>query len=283
MFVFSIINISVSQNISDEFKIYDTKNNQETTIAEISKAFANADVLFFGELHNDSIAHVLQIAILDSLIDNYKNIALSLEALSDDKQIILNKYLNGSLTADDFEKDAHVWMPYYHSYKPLIKISKDFGIPVIAANVPNYYVSLVQENGMNVLDSLNDSAKSFLPPIPYYIPKGAYYEKFSNAMKFHVYMNDSLFESHCLYDATMAYNISRFWKVHPTFKIFQIIGNFHIDDYLGIVEQLRRYANMKFLTISCFYDENFKNPNWNEYKNLADFIIITNPKIKRSF
>ena len=107
--------------------------------------------MFFGELHNDSIAHVPQIALLDSLRNNYKNIALSLEALSDDKQNILNNYLNDSLSADDFEKDAQVWMPYYHSYKSLIKICKAHGIPVIAANVPNYYVSLVSKNGMNVL------------------------------------------------------------------------------------------------------------------------------------
>ena len=54
-----------------------------------------ADVLFFGELHNDSIAHLLQASLLDSLIKSYKNVALSLEALSDDYEVILNEYLKG--------------------------------------------------------------------------------------------------------------------------------------------------------------------------------------------
>ncbi len=281
-FIF-ILNKSKSQNVYNDFKIYDTKKKQEITIAEISKAMADADVLYFGELHNDSIAHLLQIILLDSLINNYKNVALSLEALSDNYQIILNEYLDSFLSENDFEKKANVWMPYYHSYKPLIKICKQYGLPVIAANVPDCYVSLVRENGMSVLNNLNDSAKSFLPPLPYYIPKGVYYEKFANSMKFKVDMNDSLFEAHCLYDATIAFNIYKFWKTHQAFKIFQIIGNFHINDYLGTIEQLRRFGNMKFITISCLYDESFKSPDWNAYKSLADFVIVTNPNINRTF
>jgi len=100
---------------------------------------------------------------------------------------------------------------------------------------------------------------------------------------FHVYMNDSLFQSHCLYDATMAYNIYKFRASHPKYKVFQIIGSFHIDNYLGTIEQFRRLGSTKILTISSFYNDGFDKPNWNEYDNIADFIIITDPKIKRTF
>src|SRR4051794_33484603 len=89
-------NKSKGQSINNCFRIYDTKKNQETTINEITKAMANTDVLYFGELHNDSIAHLLQVSLLDSLINNYTNVALSLGALSDDNQVILNEYLKDS-------------------------------------------------------------------------------------------------------------------------------------------------------------------------------------------
>ena len=274
---------SKCQSINAYFKVYDTKKKQEISMNDIAKAMANADVLFFGELHNDSIAHLLQGALLDSLIKDYKNITLSLEALSDDYQVILNEYLKGFLPESNFEKLANIWMPYYHSYKPLINMSKQCNLPVLAANVPDRYVSLVSERGMTILDSLDENAKLLLPSLPYYIPKGAYYEKFANSMKRHVYMNDYLFQSHCLYDATIAFNIFRFWKSHPADKIFQVIGNFHIDDFLGTIEQIHRLGNIKCLTISCFYDNSFTNPVWDKYKKLADFIIVTDPNVKRTF
>ncbi|MEX6690858.1 ChaN family lipoprotein [Danxiaibacter flavus] len=286
LFLFSLMlsfNQARSQSTDNYFKIYDTKNSKEITINEIAGKMNSADVLFFGEIHNDSVAHILEAALLDRLIKAYKNIVLSLEALSDDYQTILNEYLEDFLSEQDFERLANVWMPYYHSYKPLIKISKLHKLPVIAANVPKRYVSLVSERGMEVLDSLDVEAKSFLPPLPYYISKGKYYEKFAEAMKFHVYMSDSLFQSHCLYDATIAYNIYKFWKSHPTYKIFQIIGSFHVDERMGTIEQIKRLGNIKFLTISCLYDDTFKKPNWNEYKNLADFIIVTDRTLKRTF
>jgi uncharacterized iron-regulated protein len=284
LFLTLSINQLKSQSLNDHFKIYDVKNKKEITINEVKNAMANIDVLFFGELHNDSIAHVLQIYLLDSLINTYKNIALSLEELSDDHQVVLNEYLKGFLSEEDFERLTDVWMPSYHSYKPLIQISKHNNLPVIAANVPDRYVTLVAKRGINILDSLDDDAKSFLPPLPYYVPKGGdYYKRFANAMKFHVYMNDSLFQSHCLCDATIAYNLYKFRKSHPNYKIFQIIGNFHIDDYLGTIEQIRRLGNIKFLTVSCFYDDSFKNPDWNKYKTLSDFVIITDPGIKKTF
>ena len=272
-----------SQSINEYFKVYDTRKRQEISLSDITKEMKNADVLFFGELHNDSVAHLLQGALLDSLIKNYKNVVLSLEALSDDYQIILNEYLKDFLSESNFENLANVWMPYYHSYKPLIKMSKHYSLPVLAANVPDRYVSLVSERGMAILDSLDGNAKLLLPRLPYYIPKGAYYDKFANSMKGHVYMNDYLFQSHCLYDATIAFNIYTFWKRHPTDKIFQVIGNFHVNDHLGTIEQIQRLGNIKYLTISCFYDDSFTNPVWDEYKKLADFIIITDPNIKRTF
>lgn len=72
---------------------------------------------------------------------------------------------------------------------------------------------------------------------------------------------------------TTAFNIYKFLLIHSAFNIFQIIGNFHKNDYLGIIDQLRRFWNIKFLIISCFYDEGFKSPDWNEYKNLTDLKI----------
>ena len=217
------------------------------------------------------------------LISKYNKVILSLEQLSDDKQYVLNDYLKGNLTEEKFEQLANVWMPSHHSYQPLIDIAKQNNLPVIAADAPNRFVELVSNRGMNALDSLDEKSKSLLPPLPYFINKEAYYNEYVNAYKNTSTISDSGYQSFCLRDATMAYNIYKFWKGNPSYKIIHIVGNFHIENNLGTIEQFQHLSNAGFLTISCFYNDDFKKPKWNKYKGFSDFVIVTDPDIKRSY
>lgn len=282
LILIGFINQLFGQNVNQHYKIFDTKNKKEATINEIANAVRNTDVLFFGEIHNDSIAHIIQDSLYRILINKYKNIALSLEQLSDDKQDILNDYLNDSLTEEKFEQLAEVWMPSHHSYQPLINIAKQNNLPVIAANAPNRFIELVSEKGMNALDSLDEKSKSLLPPLPYHVIKGIYYDNYVSSIKFHTYVTETAYESFCLYDATMAYNIYKFWESNPSYKILHIVGDFHVENNLGAIEQLQHLSNVRFLTISCFYND-FEKPNWNKYKDFSDFVIVTDPTIKKNF
>src|ERR1700748_1720088 len=73
------------------YKIYDTKHKKVIAVNEIIDDMANADVLFFGEEHNDSTCHVLEFALMKQLAVKYPGkAALSMEMFETDCQTVLN-------------------------------------------------------------------------------------------------------------------------------------------------------------------------------------------------
>ncbi|HWW43177.1 hypothetical protein [Pedobacter sp.] len=66
--------------------------------------------------------------------------------------------------------------------------------------------------------------------------------------------------------------------------MLQLNGRFHSDEKLGAMAQLK-IMSPKLTTgnISCFSAEDFSNPDWTKYKDLGDYIILTDPGLKRTF
>ena len=90
--------------------------------------------------------------------------------------------------------------------------------------------------------------------------------------------------SQSLWDATMAYSIAQYLKKHRGKKVLQVNGRFHSDERFAIVSQLEKYApKLKKLVISAGTDESFPNIDWSKYKQLGDYIIITDPSVPKSF
>ncbi|HSU26947.1 MAG TPA: ChaN family lipoprotein [Chitinophagaceae bacterium] len=275
-------------NIEDHYKIYDTRSKELISIEKIIDACNKADVLFFGEEHNDSVGHFLENKIFTLLHQRYGgHLALSLEMFETDNQLVLDEYLAGTITEDRLSKDARLWSNY-KDYRPMIEYARKNKIPVIAADPPRRYVSLVTRRGMRSLDSLSSSSKKFLPPLPYDTATGRYYEKFtalmSNGGGGPTSGSANIYYSQNLWDAGMSYSIYSFWKKHKDKKVFHCVGRFHSDEKLGTLAQLqKRKSRLSILNISCFSDASFENPDWNKFSNLGDFIIVTDPSVPKSY
>ena len=54
---FISLSVSAQDSLSNHYKIFDTRSKQIITIDKIVTDMADADVLFFGEEHNDSAGH----------------------------------------------------------------------------------------------------------------------------------------------------------------------------------------------------------------------------------
>lgn len=275
-----------AQDLSSHYKLYDVRKGKLTTLEEISADLQNADVLFFGEEHNDSAGHWLEKELFKILHDRYgKNLALSLEMFETDCQLVLDEYLDGHISEDRFVRESRSW-GNYRDYRPMVEFAKQEGIDVIAANPPRRYVNMVSRKGMGSLDSLPKASKKYLPELPYDTATGRYREKFLEFMRGGSpgTSNFRIFYSQCLWDAGMAHSIYRYWKKNRDRKIFHVVGRFHSDEKLGTVTQLQNLrSSLRILNISSFSDESFENPDWSRFSHLGDYIFLTDPKLKKTY
>lgn len=263
------------------YKVYDVKNKKITDLDELIRNIKNADVLFFGEEHNDSIGHLLEAEILKKMTVAYPGTALTMEMFSTDVQPVINEYLLSLISEKNFIKEARAWNNY-KDYKPLIEFAKINKSDVIGANAATRYSNAVTYSGLQKLNEFPAVSKSFLPPLPIDTATGRYYDKFNETLGGHDMGNMKIFQTQNLWDATMAWSIAKYASAHSKSKILQINGRFHSDEKIGTVAQLKKYApKLTLANISCFSAADFEAPEWKNYLVLGDYIILTGPAEKK--
>ena len=74
-------------NSDQHYKIYSTKNQKIASVDDIINDLDHADVLFFGEEHNDSTCHVLEYLLFKKLAEKHPDkAALCMEMFETDCQ-----------------------------------------------------------------------------------------------------------------------------------------------------------------------------------------------------
>lgn len=273
-----------SQDLSKHYKIYDVKKQKIITVDDIVTDLASANVLFFGEEHNDSIGHYLEATLFKKIAVAYPGkVALTMEMFHTDVQPVINEYLNGLISEKNFIKEGRAWNNY-KDYKPMIETAKTNKLDVIGGNGAARYSNAVTRGGLEVLNQLPESSKQFIAPLPIDTATGRYLEKFIETLGGHSMGGMKVYQTQNFWDATMSWSIAKYAKANKDKKIFQVNGRFHSDEKLGTLAKLKKYApKLKILNISSFSAEDFNNPDWKKYQNLGDYIIVTDPTLKRTF
>ncbi|MCP4725606.1 MAG: ChaN family lipoprotein [bacterium] len=92
------------------------------------------------------------------------------------------------------------------------------------------------------------------------------------------------FHAQVLWDNTMAYSIGQYYKNSPGVPVIHFNGSFHSENRLGIVQHLMRdFPKMKIVTIAVRPVDSFPEFDKNEVADLADFIIIADGRLPRSY
>lgn len=192
----------------------------------------SSDIIFFGELHNNAIAHWLQLELAGDLADDSRNTLIGMEMFEADQQILIDEYFNGQISQSSFESEARLWNNYNTDYKPIVELAREEGLKVVATNIPRRYASSVFRNGLDVLDKLSGEAKQWIAPLPIEIditlPS---YANISEAAGGHG--GDNLIYAQAVKDATMAYFILLNMKLND--RMFHINGSYHSNQREGIV------------------------------------------------
>lgn len=272
----------------EQFRIFDG-SGAESNLEAVVEAAVNADVVFLGEMHDDAVAHALQLEIFKRVhakVGSDRNLILSLEMFERDTQIVLDEYMTGQISETHLITSARAWPNYKTDYRPLIEFAKDKKLTVVAANAPRRYVNMVSRGGRPALNSLSRQAKSWLAPLPFAQPSAAYSAKFRSLMSGSGEASmglDNILASQALWDATMADSVAKALKRKRDPLVLHLNGSFHTENRLGTVEHLNQYRRRaKSVVITMRYEKDFKNFDKTKHASLGDFVILTDGSQPRS-
>lgn len=255
-------------------------NGAKASYGKMLKAAAQADIVLFGEYHNNPIAHWLQLELTRDL-GQTRHLILGAEMFERDDQETLDKYLQGAISAKALDSQARLWRNYATDYAPLVNYAKDKRIPFIATNVPRRYASMVSRAGFVVLDTLPALQKEWMAPLPIlYDSTLPGYKNMLTMMAGHG-ANDNLPKAQALKDATMAHAILQHHKSGSLFIHYN--GAYHSDNFEGIVWYLRQHApHLKIVTISTVSQEALRQLK-QENRDKANFIIAVDSDMTTTY
>lgn len=255
-----------------------------TNYKKMMKALKEADVVFFGEYHNNTIAHWLELEVLRDLAEVHDDWVAGCEMFEADDQMWVDQYLAGTLTADSMMKKARIWPNYKTDYHPILAFCKEKGIPMIATNVPRPYARMVSRGGFEALDTLPDNEKAWFCPMPispdYELPS---YAEMIKMMSGHAGGMDpkNFVNAQALKDATMAHFLIKNMPEGSHFYHFN--GSYHSDNKEGIIWWLKKQKpGLKVVNITTReYPEIEKFQA--EDKGVADFILYVPERMTHTY
>ncbi|MCY7356214.1 MAG: ChaN family lipoprotein [Rudanella sp.] len=159
--------IAVHCSLISPLPAYQLFNQKGKAISyeKLLKQAAEADVVLFGELHNNPICHWLELQLTKDLFALKKGqLVLGGEMFEADNQAALTSYVQGSISDKEFAKQARLWPNYATDYRPIVDFARINKISFVAANVPRRYASLVARQGLTALDTV--AGKQWMAPLP---------------------------------------------------------------------------------------------------------------------
>lgn len=270
--IFLFVSVPMISQDMVAFRIFDS-NGKPAVFSDVVAAAEKADVVFFGEFHNDPIGHWLQYELTKSLYEKTAGkLVLGAEMFESDNQLIMNEYLNGLIPPKKFGEEARLWPNYETDYKPLVEFALKSKIPFIATNIPRRYASAVAKDGFEALEKLSPEARALIAPLP------LAYDENLNCYKSMLSMGGmgskggaNLPKAQAAKDATMAYFILKYRKPGQIFLHYN--GSYHSDRHEGIVWYLKQAdKNLKIVVISSTSQPDVSVLS-DETKGQGDFIL----------
>ncbi len=263
------------ESMQKAFELYNGQG-EKASVADLLEQASNADVFFFGELHNNPIAHWMQLELTKALHKAKEGkITLGAEMFESDNQVLIEEYFAGYIRQKDFEDEARLWNNYATDYKPLLEFAKSNELDFIATNIPRRYANLVYRQGFEALDNLSETGRSFIAPLPVlYDPEVPCYKNMLTMMGGHGGEGAENFpKAQAIKDATMAYFILKNKK--PDHLFIHYNGSYHSDNKEGIAWYLsQNNPDLKIVNITTIMVDDL-NSIPEEELGKADFILAT--------
>ena len=286
-------------------RVFDTRQKDFSDFEAMLADLTRADVVFVGEQHDDANTHRLELAVLEGLVRRGAAVVVAMEMFERDVQPVLDQYLAGTVTEEQFLAASRPWPRYRTDYRPIVEFAKAHQIPVTASNVPRPIAADVAKNGLGIVDALGASraqaARDVQCPT-----SGDYYKRFLEVMGAGAHppadarpgdpkgadpkaadakaaeaqaRNDRFYFAQCLKDETMGESVAnafeKYGARHPT--ILHVNGAFHSDYVEGTAASARRrLPGRRIAVISMIPVEDLDKlaPDEDDVK-LGDYLVFT--------
>ena len=256
-----------------------TAKGKKTDFGSLVKQAKKADIILFGEYHNNPICHWIQWELTDVLRQSGRLIA-GAEMIETDNQEVLNSYLSGEIDQKSLDTLARLWNNHKTDYKPLVDLAKTYEFPFIATNIPRKYASKVFREGLESLEALPDEEKRWIAPLPItYYPELPGYKNMLTMMGDHA--SENFPKAQAIKDATMANSILK--NYIQGYRFIHYHGTYHSDNYEGILWYLKtENPDLKYLTISTVSQKDLKKLE-KEHLQKADFILVVDDNMTTTY
>lgn len=267
-----------AQDLPQAFGLYNYKGKSVSYKKLLSDA-KKADIILFGEFHNNAIAHWLQLELTRDLYSHKPDqITLGAEMFEADNQLLMDEYLSGTISQKSFEEEARLWDNYKTDYRPLVEFAKENRIHFVASNVPRRYASIVYKKGLTALNKLSETAKQYLPSLPIKadLDVGCYRKMLEMSSG-----NELFPQAQMIKDATMAHFILKNYQPGNTFIHYN--GAFHSDYREGIVWYLQGMRpELRILVISTVEQPTISELD-DEHQQKADYILCVSERVTKTY
>lgn len=276
LFILSIF--LCAEGFSQEAFAFFTQNGKRTSYRKLLRKSKKADIVLFGEYHNNPIAHWLEVKLTKDLLGK-RSLILGAEIFERDNQDALDGYLQGTIDQKGLDTLARLWKNYKTDYKPWVDLAKREKLPIVATNIPRKYANLVYKKGLQALDTLPSAERKWIVSLPFpYDGNLSQYEKMKKMAR---HNSENLPMAQAIKDATMAESIETHYKKGSLF--LHLNGSYHSDFFQGIYWYLRkRNPNLKILTISTLSQSSLKKLSSEAYGQ-ADFILVVDEDMTGSY
>jgi len=276
--VISFLSFFVYSQNKLPYQLFD-KNGKKTTYDKLVKVASNAQVVLFGEYHNNSVVHWLQLELTKDIAQK-KEIVLGAEMLEADNQKQLNAYLNDEINQKVLDSTARLWSNYATDYKPLVDFAKELKVPFIATNIPRRYASMVFKKGLEELQTLPETDKMWIAPLPIEFDLNLPgYKSMLDMQGGHA--GDKMPKAQAIKDATMAYFITKNLKQNSVFIHYN--GTYHSDNFEGINWYLKKInSTVQIITIATVEQKDLGKLEKEQY-NKADFILVIDEDVTKTY
>ena len=243
-------------SLSSGYRIVTPATVAETTPQQMIERLTRADIVFFGEQHDDPETHRAEAELLGAIGRTGRPVVLSLEMFERDVQPVLDDYLGGRVSESEFLARSRPWDRYATDYRRLIELAKQNRWRVVAANVPRPLASAIGRKGFAAFDTLTTSERRTASREHVCPPTDDYHARFMESMQSHApplgpaprasdslptAMAERFYLAQCVKDETMAESIVDARLASPRDAIVvHFDGAFHSDYSQGTVARVKR-------------------------------------------